>query len=224
MHTNVYAQLNVAEEIARQGQPTRLLAIGSAAIFDMKSQPVSELSPLRPEESRTAYIASKIAMRAALLPLQDTVNLNIAHPMNHTGARQLEGFVIPDWAKKIWEAEDPLQLDTSRLTGWINLTEVKAMADAYLQILLKPFDQLSSVEYVIGSAHPLGLHEAVQHLAFFLGKRITVPPLMTEAERANKPITRGSFERDIHWTGRNSGILAIRSFAEWFLLQQQATR
>jgi nucleoside-diphosphate-sugar epimerase len=219
LRVNVDSQLNVAAEVVKQRVGTRVVAIGSAAIYDTSEAPISELSPLKPKEKRTAYIASKIAMREALLPFCQDANLTIIHPFNQTGERQQKGFVVPDWAERIWSAEDPAQLDVSRLTGWLNLIDVKDSAEALLKLLKTPTASLASNEYVIGSAQPILTYEAIQLLAFFLHKRLPTP---CDTYRDGPRVSvKGRFEKDVSWSHRDSSYKAIRSFAEWFLAQKQ---
>lgn len=104
---NIRLQLNVLEAVARLGSATRILVVGSSEEYGLVQPdelPVRETNPLRPT---SPYAVSKVAQD--MLGLQYHLSHRLftvrVRPFNHIGPRQRLGFVAPDFAKQIAEAE-----------------------------------------------------------------------------------------------------------------------
>jgi GDP-4-dehydro-6-deoxy-D-mannose reductase len=104
---NIRLQLNILEAVARLGSMARILAVGSSEEYGLvhpDELPVKETNPLRPT---SPYAVSKVAQD--MLGLQYHLSHKLftvrVRPFNHIGPRQRLGFVAPDFARQIAEAE-----------------------------------------------------------------------------------------------------------------------
>lgn len=136
LENNIRMQLNILEAVRRLGMPARVLVVGSSEEYGMiyaHELPVTENNPLRP---MNPYAVSKIAQD--MLGLQYYLSYGVAtvrvRPFNHIGPRQRLGFVVPDLAKQVAEAEAGLRepvihvgsLDVSR-----DFSDVRDIVRAY---------------------------------------------------------------------------------------------
>ena len=108
---NIRLQLNILEAVARLGSTTRILVVGSSEEYGLVQPdelPIKETNPLRPT---SPYAVSKVAQD--MLGLQYHLSHKLftvrVRPFNHIGPRQRLGFVAPDFARQIAEAEAGLQ-------------------------------------------------------------------------------------------------------------------
>ena len=108
---NIRLQLNILEAVARMGSTARILVDGSSEEYGLVQPdelPVKETNPLRPT---SPYAVSKVAQD--MLGLQYHLSHELftvrVRPFNHIGPRQRLGFVAPDFAKQIAEAEAGLK-------------------------------------------------------------------------------------------------------------------
>ena len=108
---NITAELNVLEATRRLERPPRVLVIGSSDEYGMVAPndlPIAETTPFRPNNP---YAVSKIAQDYLGYQYYLSYGLPVIRlrPFNHTGPRQSPGFVVPDLAKQIAEAEAGLR-------------------------------------------------------------------------------------------------------------------
>lgn len=108
---NIRLQLNILEAVARLGSTARILVVGSSEEYGLvrpDELPVKETNPLRPT---SPYAVSKIAQD--MLGLQYHLSHKLftvrVRSFNHIGPRQSLGFVAPDFASQIAEAEAGLR-------------------------------------------------------------------------------------------------------------------
>jgi GDP-4-dehydro-6-deoxy-D-mannose reductase len=107
LENNIRLQLNILEAVVRLGSRARILVVGSSEEYGLVQPdelPIQEKNPLRPT---SPYAVSKIAQD--MLGLQYHLSQKLftirVRPFNHIGPRQRLGFVAPDFAKQIAEAE-----------------------------------------------------------------------------------------------------------------------
>jgi len=107
LELNIRMQLNILEAVHRLKLSSRVLVVGSSEVYGMvhpDELPVSEDNPLRP---MNPYGVSKVAQD--MLGLQYYLSYGIqairVRPFNHIGPRQRLGFVAPDFAQQVAEAE-----------------------------------------------------------------------------------------------------------------------
>lgn len=107
MANNIHLQLNILEAVARLGSTARILVVGSSEEYGLVKPdelPIKETNPLRPT---SPYAVSKVAQD--MLGLQYHLSHKLftvrVRSFNHIGPRQSLGFVAPDFASQIAEAE-----------------------------------------------------------------------------------------------------------------------
>ncbi|HYN87378.1 MAG TPA: GDP-mannose 4,6-dehydratase [Ardenticatenaceae bacterium] len=138
--TNVRAQLNMLEALARLKLDTRVLVVGSQEEYGKvrrEELPTSEEAPLRPD---SPYGVSKVAQD--LLGLQYFQSYKVhtvrVRPFNHIGPRQSDRFVAAAFARQIAEAEAGLR-EATMLVGNLDsardFTDVRDVVHAYRLVL-----------------------------------------------------------------------------------------
>ncbi len=136
LENNIRMQLNILEAAHRLQLPVRVLVVGSSEEYGLirpRDLPISEEAPLRPTNP---YAVSKVTQD--LLGLQYHLMYGLhavrVRPFNHIGPGQRLGFVVPDLAKQVAEAEAGRResrirvgnLDVSR-----DFTDVRDVVRAY---------------------------------------------------------------------------------------------
>lgn len=108
---NIRLQLNILEAVARLGSTARILVVGSSEEYGLvrpDELPIKETNPLRPT---SPYAVSKVAQD--MLGLQYHLSHKLftvrVRSFNHIGPRQRLGFVAPDFASQIAQAEAGLR-------------------------------------------------------------------------------------------------------------------
>jgi len=142
LENNIRMQLNLLEAMQQLSLPARILVVGSGEEYGLirpQDLPVTEEAPLRP---MNPYAVSKVAQD--MLGLQYFLSYGVeairVRPFNHIGPGQRLGFVVPDLAKQVAEAEagkrDPViavgSLDVSR-----DFSDVRDVVHAYYLALTK---------------------------------------------------------------------------------------
>lgn len=166
LETNARIQLNVLEAVRRLELPARVLVVGSSEEYGLihpDELPVKETQPFRP---MNPYGVSKITQDMLGLQYYLGYGLDVVRvrPFNHIGPRQRLGFVAPDFAKQIAEAEagrrEPLirvgNLDVSR-----DFSDVRDVVRAYFLALTK--GEAGAV-YNIGSGRATSIRELLETL------------------------------------------------------------
>lgn len=111
LENNIRSQLNVLEVVAQTAPSCRVLVVGSAEEYGQVREgdlPIDEDTALRPT---SPYAVSKVAQDYLGLQyyLSSKVQTIRVRPFNHIGPRQRQGFVAPDLACQIAEAEAGLR-------------------------------------------------------------------------------------------------------------------
>ncbi|MCS7220654.1 MAG: GDP-mannose 4,6-dehydratase [Anaerolineae bacterium] len=176
LEPNIRMQLNILEAVVRLKLNSRVLVVGSSEEYGLVSPdqlPITEDTPLRP---LNPYAVSKIA--------QDFLGLqyHLAHgvfavrvrPFNHIGPRQRLGFVAPDLARQVAEAEAGLQppvVYVGNLDVYRDFSDVRDVVRAYWLALTK--GEPGSV-YNIGSGQVHSIREMLERLIALTGKQIEI--------------------------------------------------
>jgi GDP-4-dehydro-6-deoxy-D-mannose reductase len=111
LENNIRLQLNVLEAMVRLKLGSRVLVVGSSEEYGLvrpDELPIKEANPLRPINP---YAVSKITQDMLGLQyfLSHEVQAIRVRPFNHIGPRQSRGFVAPDFARQVAEAEAGLR-------------------------------------------------------------------------------------------------------------------
>ncbi len=136
LENNIRAQLNLLEGLVRLGANPRVMIVSSNEIYGLvrpDELPVNENNPLRPN---SPYAVSKVAQDMLGLTYFLSYQLPVVRvrPFNHIGPRQAPGFVAPDFAKQIAEAEvgrRPPVIRVGNLSARRDFTDVRDMVRAY---------------------------------------------------------------------------------------------
>jgi GDP-4-dehydro-6-deoxy-D-mannose reductase len=111
LENNIRLQLNILEAVVRLKLGSRMLVVGSSEEYGLvrpDELPIKEANPLRPINP---YAVSKITQD--MLGLQYFLSHGVqairVRPFNHIGPRQSPGFVAPDFARQVAEAEAGLR-------------------------------------------------------------------------------------------------------------------
>jgi len=133
---NMVAQLNVLEAAVQLEPRPRVLIIGSSDEYGLvkpEELPVGEDNPLRPG---SPYAVSKITQDYLGYQYHLSYGLEVVRlrPFNHIGPRQRPGFVVPDFAKQIAEAEAGLRepaMQVGNLSAERDFSDVRDIVRGY---------------------------------------------------------------------------------------------
>lgn len=133
---NMLGQLNLLEAMRALGIAPRLLIVGSADEYGLVQPdelPIRETNPLRPNNP---YAVSKITQDYLGYQYYLSHGLPVVRvrPFNHIGPRQGPGFVVPDFARQIAEAEAGLRppvLQVGNLAARRDFSDVRDIVRGY---------------------------------------------------------------------------------------------
>jgi len=133
---NMVAQLNILEASLQLEPRPRVLIIGSSDEYGLvrpEELPVGENNPLRPG---SPYAVSKITQDYLGYQYHLSYGLRVVRlrPFNHIGPRQRPGFVVPDFAKQIAEAEAGLRepvMQVGNLSAERDFSDVRDIVRGY---------------------------------------------------------------------------------------------
>jgi GDP-4-dehydro-6-deoxy-D-mannose reductase len=181
---NIRLQLNILEAVARLGSmalrqssgQTRILVVGSSEEYGLvrpDELPIKETNPLRPT---SPYAVSKVAQD--MLGLQYHLSHKLftvrVRPFNHIGPRQSLGFVAPDFASQIAEAEVGLRepiIRVGNLEPRRDFSDVRDVVRGYHQLITQ--GQPGEV-YNLGSEQTRSVREMLETLMTMSQVPITV--------------------------------------------------
>lgn len=176
LQTNIRVQLNLLEAVVHLRIGCRFLVVGSSEEYGRvrpDELPVREETPLRP---LNPYAVSKIAQDFLGLQywLAHQVPVVRVRSFNHIGPRQRLGFVAPDLARQVAEAEAgvrPPVVQAGNLDVWRDFSDVRDVVRAYHLILVH--GEPGEV-YNVGAGQAHSIREMVEGLIALTGKAITV--------------------------------------------------
>lgn len=132
---NALGTHHLLSAVADEAPAARVVVVTSAMVYGPSSSAHTEDSPLVPG---SPYGLSKLAQdRLAALAAGDGINLVIARPFNHTGARQDASFAIPGFAQQIARIEAGLAepvLRVGNLDAERDISDVRDVVDGYAVI------------------------------------------------------------------------------------------
>jgi len=173
---NIQGQLNLLQAVVDLGVKPRVLVVGSNEEYGLvhpDELPLNEDSPLRPN---SPYGVSKVAQD--MLGLQYYLSHQIpvirVRPFNHIGPRQSRGFVAPDFASQIAEAEvglRPPRMLVGNLEAQRDFTDARDIVRAYHLVSVQG---LPGEVYNIGSGQSHSVQELLDVLLSQSRVRITI--------------------------------------------------
>jgi GDP-4-dehydro-6-deoxy-D-mannose reductase len=129
---NAGIQINLFETCIEQGSSPKFIIVSSGSLYDPYARmPLSERAPIAPS---SPYAVSKITQEAlAQYYGKRGFEYIIARPFNHIGPGQREGFIVPDFAKQIIEAERGTtnEMLVGNLEAKRDYTDVRDIVRAY---------------------------------------------------------------------------------------------
>lgn len=203
LEVNARAQLNLFEACIQLGIRPRILITSSAEIYRSTppvTMPLDENTEIRPT---SPYALSKVT--------QDYMGLQyfISHalpvirvrPFNHTGPRQSETFVAPDFALQIARIEAGMQeprMGVGNLTAQRDFTDVRDTVRAYYLLMNHgvPGDA-----YNVASNHAYSIQSLLDTLLEYTSSRIEIQPDAARLRPVDIPVIRGDFSKLHQVTG-----------------------
>lgn len=197
LEANIRMQLNVLEGVRRLNLPARLLVVGSGEEYGLvhpDELPIREEQPFRP---LNPYAVSKIAQDMLGLQYHLSHGLDVVRvrPFNHIGPRQRLGFVAPDFAYQIAEAEagrrEPVirvgNLDVSR-----DFSDVRDVVRAYYLAVLH--GEAGEV-YNIGSGQARTIRELLDGFLRLSSIPLRCEESPAQARRVDIPCIRADYSK-----------------------------
>lgn len=156
LRTNVIGTHHVLDAIRKHHHDCRVLVVTSGTIYRTSDDALDEDAPLGPA---SPYAFSKLAQdQLALVTAQDGLDVVVARPFNHVGPGQDPAFFLSSFAKQIAMIEAglaPPGIHVGNLEAERDLTDVRDVADAYVQLLARgrsgrPYNVCSGRTHKIG--------------------------------------------------------------------------
>ncbi|HUW08427.1 MAG TPA: GDP-mannose 4,6-dehydratase [Anaerolineae bacterium] len=216
LETNIRLQFNMLHAVTKLGLDCRMLVVGSGEEYGLvrpDELPVREDTPLRP---LNAYGVSKIAQE--MLGLQYHfgfgVPVVVVRPFNHVGPRQSLGFVAPDFARQVAQAEaglrDPVievgNLDVSR-----DFSDVRDIVHGYYLAITE--GQPGEV-YNLGSERACSIRDLLDILVSNSGVRMEVKEDAARMRPAGVPVVVSDCSKFRELTGWRTTIPFDDSLAD----------
>jgi len=200
---NIHLQLNILEAVARLGSAARILVVGSSEEYGRVQPdelPIKETNPLRPT---SPYAVSKVAQD--MLGLQYHLSHQLftvrVRSFNHIGPRQRLGFVAPDFASQIAEAEAGLRepvIQVGNLEPQRDFSDVRDVVRGYH--LLITLGEAGEV-YNLGSEQAHSVREMLETLLAMAKIPITVEQDPERLRPTNVPVIVGDCTKLREQTG-----------------------
>jgi GDP-4-dehydro-6-deoxy-D-mannose reductase len=224
LQNNIQSQLNLLQAILDLGATPRMMVVGSNEEYGLvrtEELPVTEDTPLRPN---SPYGVSKVAQD--MLGLQYFLSHQLpivrVRPFNHIGPRQAPGFVAPDFALQIAQAEvgeRPPRITVGNLEVQRDFTDVRDMVRAYhLAITMG----LPGDVYNIGSGQSHSISELLETLLSYSRVNINVEKDPERLRPSDVPVVRcdaGKFRELTGWEPRIPFKSSLRNVLDYWRQQ-----
>ena len=203
LDTNIRMQLNILEAVRQLELPCRVLVVGSSEVYGLvrpDELPGSEDNPFRP---MNPYGVSKVAQD--MLGLQYWLSHGLetvrVRPFNHIGPRQRPGFVAPDFAKQVAEAEAGLRAPVIRVGSLEVARDFSDVRDVVRAYYLAVSRGEAGEVYNIGS----GKARSIRSLLEGLLKLSTISLAYDEDAAQLRPVDVPSVQADCSRFQRQTG-------------------
>lgn len=190
LHNNIRGQLNILEALVHLGATARVMVVGSNEEYGLVQPgelPLTEKSPLRPN---SPYGVSKVSQDMLGLQYHLSHELPVirVRPFNHIGPRQSPGFVAPDFARQIAEAEAglrPARIKVGNLEAQRDFCDVRDMVRAYYLAVDRG---VPGEVYNIGSGQARSIQELLDVLLSHSRVEITIETDPTRLRPSDVPL------------------------------------
>jgi GDP-4-dehydro-6-deoxy-D-mannose reductase len=200
---NIRLQLNILEAVARLESAARILVVGSSEEYGLvrpDELPIKETNPLRPT---SPYAVSKVAQD--MLGLQYHLSHKLftvrVRSFNHIGPRQRLGFVAPDFASQVAQAEAGLRepvIQVGNLTPQRDFSDVRDVVRGYHLLITQ--GEPGEV-YNLGSEQARSVRELLETLIAMARIPITVEQDPERLRPTNVPVIVADCTRIREQTG-----------------------
>lgn len=198
-NVNVGIEVNLFETALKQKAAPRFLIISSGSLYDAKAPlPLTEESPVEPS---SPYAVSKIGQEQMAHYYNGRGFASIiARPFNHIGPGQMPGFIVPDLAKQIVEAEkgSVQEIMVGNLDAQRDYTDVRDIVRAYR--LLLDTGQAGEV-YNICSGQARSGHDILKGLLASADSKLEIKQDPARIRPADNPLVYGSRQKLTDDTG-----------------------
>ncbi len=226
---NIRLQLNILEAVARLGSSAlrqssgqaRILVVGSSEEYGLvrpDELPIKETNPLRPT---SPYAVSKVAQD--MLGLQYHLSHKLytvrVRSFNHIGPRQRLGFVAPDFASQIAEAEAGLRepvIQVGNLEPQRDFSDVRDVVRGYHLLITR--GEPGEV-YNLGSEQARSVRELLEKLIAMSKIPITIKQDPERLRPTNVPVIVADCTRireQIGWRPRISFEQSLRDVLDYW--------
>jgi GDP-4-dehydro-6-deoxy-D-mannose reductase len=197
--TNIGIETNLFEAALAQQASPRFLIISTGALYDPSAElPLTESSQVTPS---SPYAVSKIGQeQMAHYYGRRNLECVIARPFNHIGPGQGLGFIVPDLAQQIIEAEKGAaqSIKVGNLEAKRDYTDVRDIARAYRLLLEKG---TPGEVYNVCSGTALSGQQILEGLAQAANLMPAVEQDPAKMRPGDTPELRGSHDKLTHDTG-----------------------
>lgn len=158
---------NLCEYYLTQDKKPRILVISSGAIYDSTQPlPITEDSKIG---FSSPYAVSKILTENQCEYYHARgLDCIVVRPFNHIGPGQAPGFILPDFYKRLNEAEDGSVIKVGNVNTKRDYTDVRDIVEAYTKLALAP--SLQHKLYNVCSGKSLSGKEILDQLKQAIGK------------------------------------------------------
>lgn len=191
--TNVGIEVNLFEAALAQDKHPKFLIVSSGSLYDPKAElPITETSAVLPS---SPYAVSKIGQEEMAHYYSGRgFECMVARPFNHIGPGQNPGFIVPDLAKQMTEAEKTggTEISVGNLDAQRDYTDVRDIARAYRLLLEhgKPGET-----YNICSGKPRSGHEILEKLLAAASASLSVVQDPAKMRPSDTPVLYGSHDK-----------------------------
>ena len=201
MQVNTGVLFGLFEGFMRAGtRRPRVIAVSSAAVYGRSTEAITETSPTTVD---SPYTASKLASELVVQHYRtrgfhDSI---IVRPFNHIGPHQGPGFLVPDIALQLKDAQPNQKILTGNITTARDYTDVRDVVRAYR--LLLEADTPQYEVYNVCSNNPVtGEHMLKQLQQAMQREDVTITTDPARIRPNDNPMVQGSFERlaqEVNW-------------------------
>lgn len=159
---------NLCEFYLTQEKKPRIISVSSGAIYDSNQpMPITETSKVG---FSSPYAVSKILNENQCDYYRNRgLECIVVRPFNHIGPGQAPGFILPDFFKRLSEAEAGATIKVGNINTKRDYTDVRDIVGAYAKLALAP--QLSYTLYNVCSGKSIAGSEILEMLKTAIGKQ-----------------------------------------------------
>jgi GDP-4-dehydro-6-deoxy-D-mannose reductase len=217
---NIMGGVAVLDAARRQAEDTGagpdLLLVSSGEVYGkLRMEPITEESPVRPENP---YAASKASVDLIGQEYRHTfgVRVSVVRPFNHAGPRQSPVFVSSDFGRQfalIAAGKNEPVIRAGNVGARRDFTDVRDVVRAYWAILTHPSGH---TVFNLCSGHVVAIRDLIDMFQKVSGIRVTVQSEASRTRGGDAPLIAGSYARLHEVTGWEPLIPLEKTLADVF--------